>query len=363
MSSSTAHNSDEITTTAAAFLNDSTEDIALAAAKQLTLQIDNLSIENEESLIPSATESTINAKNITSCAACGKEGEEDSMNICNKCKMAHYCNAACKKKHKSKHKKKCERRVAELHDEELFKDPPPREECPICMLALPIDRGQSNYQVCCGKTICNGCIHAMITEELRRGKKNDELGMCAFCRSPHFSSEEEGIERLAKLVENGNAMAFYVLAGCYADGIRGVPQDRAKANELWLKAGERGCAGGYYNLGLSYYQGQGVDRDEEKAKHYYEVAAIGGNAKARHILGLLEGKAGNHERAMKHFMVAARAGDNKPLDKVKQGFRSGHVTKDEYAGTLRTYHESQTELKSEARDKAAAVFEEYRAQH
>ena len=48
------------------------------------------------------------------CANCGKEGDGDSMNTCNKCDLVQYCNAACKKKHKSKHKKKCERRAAEL---------------------------------------------------------------------------------------------------------------------------------------------------------------------------------------------------------------------------------------------------------
>ena len=46
------------------------------------------------------------------CANCGKEGSD--LNICNKCKAARYCNAACKKKHRTKHKKKCERRVSEL---------------------------------------------------------------------------------------------------------------------------------------------------------------------------------------------------------------------------------------------------------
>ena len=39
------------------------------------------------------------------CAACGKEGNSSDMNTCNKCKMVKYCNAACKKKHRSKHKK------------------------------------------------------------------------------------------------------------------------------------------------------------------------------------------------------------------------------------------------------------------
>ena len=49
------------------------------------------------------------------CANCGKEGG-DVTNTCNKCKMVKYCNAACKKKHRSKHKKACDRRIAELHD-------------------------------------------------------------------------------------------------------------------------------------------------------------------------------------------------------------------------------------------------------
>ena len=63
---------------------------------------------------------------ITACAQCGKEG--GNLNTCNKCNMVKYCNAACKKKHRSKHKKACERRVAELHDEALFKEHPPRED-------------------------------------------------------------------------------------------------------------------------------------------------------------------------------------------------------------------------------------------
>ena len=33
----------------------------------------------------------------------------------------------------------------------------------------------------------------------------------------------------------------------------------------------------------------------------------------------------------------------------------GHVTKDQYANTLREYQKSQDEMKSEARDKARAI--------
>ena len=114
---------------------------------------------------------------IDKCANCGKEGSD--LNICNKCKMVKYCNVACKKKHKSKHKKKCDRRVAELHEEELFKDHPPNEDCPICFIRLPLETGESTYYPCCGMIICDGCSYAMIIEDMKRGKKKEESGICA----------------------------------------------------------------------------------------------------------------------------------------------------------------------------------------
>ena len=255
------------------------------------------------------------------CAACGKEGDGDSMNMCNKCDLVKYCNAACKKKHKSKHKKKCERRVAELYDEQLFQEHPPREDCPICMLQLPLDGNQITFEPCCGKDICNGCIIAMFESE-------GDDSLCAFCRTPDTISDEEIIERLEKRMDKGNAVAFSMLAGFYAEGDMGLPQDWLKANELYLKAGELGCDEAYFNLGNAYDDGEGVDIDEEKAKHYWELAAMMGNVLARNNLGCMEGQTGNPHRAMKHFLISARAGHEKSLDTIKSGFRSGIVTKD-----------------------------------
>ena len=61
-----------------------------------------------------------------------------------------------------------------------------------------------------------------------RGK----IGLCAFCRKPNPTSDEEEIKRLKKLVNADNAYAFHQLAGCYANGDAGIPQDFAKAREL-----------------------------------------------------------------------------------------------------------------------------------
>ena len=65
----------------------------------------------------------------------------------------------------------------------------------------------------------------------------------------------------------------------------------------------------------------------------------------------MEGQAGNYQRAHKHFIIEAKAGYNKSLDKVKLGFMDGLVSKDEYEQTLRAYHERQAEMKSDARAK------------
>ena len=284
------------------------------------------------------------------CANCGK-GEESSgdLKACTACQMVKYCNRDCQIAHRPQHKKACKKRAAELNDEQLFKEPPPREDCPICMLPLPLDAFQVVYKSCCGKDICNGCIYTM----RETGSKNMKL--CPFCKTPPPRSNEEQNERLNKLMEKGNnANAFNQLASYFRKGIRGMPQDWAKYNELLMKAGELGCAGAYYNLGCSYHAGRGVEIDKKKAKHYWELAAMNGSVQARNNLGAVEYEAGNHQRAFKHLILAASAGYKDSLGMIKHGYTGGHVTEEEYANTLRDYQKSQDEMKSDARDKAAA---------
>ena len=66
----------------------------------------NVDIDN----ITEGIDSIAIQENVSTCANCGKEGD-DIKNICNKCKQAKYCNAACKKKHRHKHKKDCEQHI------------------------------------------------------------------------------------------------------------------------------------------------------------------------------------------------------------------------------------------------------------
>ena len=111
---------------------------------------------------------------------------------------------------------------------------------------------------------------------------------------------------------------------------------------------------------LTIMVGGGVERDEKKAVHYWELAAMGGHVDARHNLGALEGRAGNMDRALKHFMIAVSFGNNDSLESIKQMFMRGYATKDDYTKTLRAYQANLVEIKSAQRDEAAKFNESFK---
>ena len=100
--------------------------------------------------------------------------------------------------------------------------------------------------------------------------------------------------------------------------------------------------------------------DMKKAMHYYELAAMRGNVDSRHNLGVTENKAGNVERALRHFMIAVADGHNGSLKEIQKLYSNGHAAKDEYTKALRSYQKYLAEVKSSQRDEAAAANEEYK---
>ena len=101
-------------------------------------------------------------------------------------------------------------------------------------------------------------------------------------------------------------------------------------------------------------------RDEDKAKHYFKLAAMGGDVEARHNLGLSEGRVGNYNRALKHFMIATSFGLINSLTVIQFMLKMGHVTKDDYTQALRAYQAYLGEIKSAQRDEAAIFSENYK---
>ena len=317
--------------------------------------------------------SNTNSSSMSKCAACGKGG--DNLKVCSSCERVSYCNAKCRNAHRSKHKKECRQYTAEIRDknaairadfdaiseklseieisdEELFADPPPKEDCPICMLPIPYALGmhqvETTYQPCCGKTLCNGCLNESY-EEMDKGNLKD---WCAFCRQPNPNSLEELMERVKKRIAMGDAEAFHWLGGQYYDGNGYFSQDYNRAFTLWNKAADLGSVRTHNALALAYDSGDVVERDVKRAFHHYKIAAIGGHEYARYYLGVFEYDNGDIDRSIKHYMMAARNGFDESLREVGGAYKAGHITKDQYLATLCAYQDSQAEMRSEQRTKA-----------
>lgn len=169
------------------------------------------------------------------------------------------------------------------------------------------------------------------------------------------ASDGEYFEMVTKRAEVDDANAICQLACYYRDEKYGLQQDLEKANELWLRAGELGVTNAYCTLGGSYFLGKGVERDFMKGKHFLELAVMGGDVSARHLLGVLDGDAGNMSRAVRHFMIAAGAGHDDSLRNIRECFVQGHATKEEFEKALRGHKEATDEMTSDQREEAAAA--------
>jgi len=257
-------------------------------------------------------------------------------------------------------------KLGNISDEELFKQPPPKEDCPICFVRLPSFHN-GIYQTCCGKVICSGCFFAPVYDN--QGNEVIEK-VCPFCRVLRPTSDEEVLKRERKRAEDNNdAIAIYNQGVFYSEGRGGYQQDYDKALELFYLAGKLGYAKAYSSIGSAYDYGRGVEVDEKMAHNYYELGAIGGDVNARYNLGVDEMNAGLEDeertvgkmgRALKHYKIATKDGDAESLDKIKEMFTHGYATKEDYTKALQSYQTYLGEIKSRQRDEAAAFSEEFR---
>ncbi|EJK55430.1 hypothetical protein THAOC_24839 [Thalassiosira oceanica] len=245
------------------------------------------------------------------CANCGKLGSDAvKLKNCTACRLVKYCGVDCQRAHRKKHKKACKQRVAELKDEQLYSQGHERPEgdfCPIC--TLPIPRNSS-----------------------------------------------DALARIQKRVAKKDPAAIYFLAQKYFFGRLGLQKDMRKAVELFTEAAELGSIGALFNLGLSYFHGEGVQQDNAKAAHFWTKAAMQGHVESRYNLGFLEGKKGNHDRAVRHWLISAKMGEECSLESIKEAFMAGLATKEQYAEALKGYQDAVEEMKSHDRDEAKALL-------
>jgi len=288
---------------------------------------------------------------IVCCASCGvaeiddvklKKCDDDGCDL-----LVNYCSDECQENHREHHEEECKKRKAELRDEKLFTQPDISYmgECSICCLPLSIDPGKSSLMSCCCKIICKGCCRAYQKRQFEAGLEQ----RCVYCREPAPKFQEEFNKNIMKRIKKNDPVAMtHMGKKCRDEG------DYGKAFEYFTKAAELRDAAAHFCLANLYDDGQGVEKDDEKAVYHWEQAAIGGHPQARGILAFHEEENGRSERAAKHWIIAANLGEDLSLKCIKDLFVAGIVTKEDYAAALRAHQAAVDAAKSPERDKAEA---------
>lgn len=119
--------------------------------------------------------------------------------------------------------------------------------------------------------------------------------------STHVGAFEEGVKAAKRghfkkaysawkpLAEQGNARAQYNIGILYYNG-QGVPKSYINAAQWYRKAAEQGDAAAQYNLGGMYYKGIGVQQDLFMAQEWLGLAATTGYADAAGWRDLVAGE-------------------------------------------------------------------------
>ena len=99
-----------------------------------------------------------------------------------------------------------------------------------------------------------------------------EAGLKALQRGDYTRALRE----LLPLAEQGNIVAQYNLGVMYFDG-KGVPKDDTKAVKWYRLAAKQGDAEAQNNLGVMYANGEGVPKDDAQAYAWLNAAAEQGD--------------------------------------------------------------------------------------
>lgn len=117
-------------------------------------------------------------------------------------------------------------------------------------------------------------------------------------------------------------MGALALGQLYARGQDAVPQSGAKAVDYFLQAARTGVPAAAYEMGMVFYEGKGVSRDNTVAAYWMALGAQAGYTPAMRMLGVLyfngEGVERDRIQGQQWVKQAAIMGDPDAPDTLKQ---------------------------------------------
>lgn len=157
-------------------------------------------------------------------------------------------------------------------------------------------------------TAGTGCKDALRTPRETQAALQESVRLREELRMLGRTAEQEGAQELRRQAELGDADAQYSLGVSYREG-NGVDRDYGRAVVWWRRSAGQGHASAQSALGFMYANGQGVSKDFAQAVEWYRRAAEQGIARARFNLGVLyangQGVARDDVEAYKWMSLAA----------------------------------------------------------
>ncbi len=160
--------------------------------------------------------------------------------------------------------------------------------------------------------------HLAETREKMRNQDNPAVPQKKTATS---TTQGTKFNRYITAAQNGDAAAQNSIGICYFDG-NGVEKDEEKAVYWFRKSAEQGHAHAQYNLGLRHYYGQGVEQDYKKAMQWFQKAANQGLSSAMNNIGVLYknglGVEKDYTQAIAWFKKAADKGNKKAKENLEK---------------------------------------------
>ena len=127
------------------------------------------------------------------------------------------------------------------------------------------------------------------------------------------AGDAAGVVALRKAAEMGDASAQFYMARLYETGEAGVKKDPAKARHWTERAALTGDPKAMHNLGLYYFEGVGGPKDDAMGAQWFHRAADRGLVDSQYNLARLYedgvGVSRNLAEAYKWYLIAAGGGD------------------------------------------------------
>ena len=112
-----------------------------------------------------------------------------------------------------------------------------------------------------------------LEERARQGdtKAHTNLGMYYY-----RLGDDKALTHLKAGAESKDPNAQYFLGGAYYNGMFGLKTNKATAVSLFVQSAQQGHAPAQYALAVCYYNGEGIEKNREKAREWMNKASDNG---------------------------------------------------------------------------------------